>query len=301
MATSITLSNMSASFAKNSSHLGKQDPYLELDFAGKAYLTTMVKGGGVQVAWSQPVLLDGDFGPGGGMLKVVAKAHKALMKDKVLGEGKVDLAAAAQSTGLTTVPLTSPLKGGHAGQVYFNVAFGTRTGGQALSGHQGSGNVVEDVGGVGRNVDGSSSPSRSRGGALAAGGGAASPGAGASAGTMSNERHHEQPGLNNGVGTGRAEGNQVVPQQGAMQQGHMKQGGMQQGNMQQGNMQQSGMQQGGMQQGGVQQGQPGALQVGNAGAMQQGGFNRPREEHEARHHSVHDHNESESSEIHRIG
>lgn len=28
MATSITLSNMSASFAKNSSHLGKQDPYL---------------------------------------------------------------------------------------------------------------------------------------------------------------------------------------------------------------------------------------------------------------------------------
>ncbi len=48
---------------------------------------------------------------------MVAKAHKALMKDKVLGEGKVDLAAAAQSTGLTTVPLTSPLKGGHAGQV----------------------------------------------------------------------------------------------------------------------------------------------------------------------------------------
>lgn len=27
-------------------------------------------GGAVQVAWSQPVLLDGDFGPGGGMLKV---------------------------------------------------------------------------------------------------------------------------------------------------------------------------------------------------------------------------------------
>mmetsp|Transcript_17190 Transcript_17190/g.51394 ORF Transcript_17190/g.51394 Transcript_17190/m.51394 type:complete len:306 (-) Transcript_17190:2599-3516(-) len=305
MANNVTLSNMSATFAKDSSHLGKQDPYLDLEFAGKVYKTTMVKGGGVQVAWSQPILLEGAGGPTGSILKVVAKAHKALMKDKTLGEGTVDLAAAARSTGLTTVPLTSVLKGGHAGQVFFNVAFGTQTGGTPLSGHQGTGNVVEDVGGVGRNVEGGGmggGPGMGATGAAATGAGV-----GGIAGKLAG-RHHNEPGYNNtggvggvggapggynngtsGAGTGMGGGmmggpggNQMIPQQGGGIQG--QQGGFQQGGPQGGALPGGALQGGQLQQGGMQQ-----------------GFNRPQEVHESHSHNVHDHNESESSEVHRVG
>lgn len=80
-----------------------------------AQLAGVQHGGGVALNVAMGIVPIMPAGWGG--LQVVAKAHKALMKDKTLGEGTVDLAAAARSTGLTTVPLTSVLKGGHAGQV----------------------------------------------------------------------------------------------------------------------------------------------------------------------------------------
>lgn len=151
-----TLSHIEAHFAKDASLLHAMSPYLRLEYAGNQFLTTVVKGGGPNCAWGQPVLLTSSSTTGVGgpaHLKVIAMAQKKLGADKVIGIGQADLAAMA-GRGVQAIPLTFETSGGGAGQVLFQVEQGTGGGaGGAAAAAPGRNGVVEGVGGEGIILD----------------------------------------------------------------------------------------------------------------------------------------------------